>query len=59
MTRCESQLVQLTRDAIALLRWQAREPLGAATWCEWICMAIAVLDECMHSLPREMVEGDL
>lgn len=58
MTRHESQLVQLVRDAIALLRWQAREPLSASTWAEWICMAIEVVDECVHA-PREMVAGDL
>lgn len=60
MTRCESQLVQLVRDAIALLRWQTVKPLGASTWSEWICLAIEVLDVCLNQpQPREMLEGDL
>lgn len=60
MTLSESQLVQLVRDAIAMLRWQAREPLAASTWAEWISMAIEIVDRCVNQpVPREMVEGDL
>lgn len=60
MTRCETQLVQLVRDAIALLRWQARAPLAASTWGEWVCMAIEVIDQCTNQPEmRQMFEGDL
>lgn len=60
MTRCESQLVQLVRDAIAMLRWQARKPLAASSWAEWVSMAVEVIDNCVNQpQPRIMVEGDL
>lgn len=56
----EQMLAQVVRDAIELLRWQARSPLAADSWSQWVILAIAALDDAAQQAPpREMVEGDL
>lgn len=58
MTGAELMLAQCVKDAVALLRWQAKKPLAAATWGEWVVMAHTVLDE-ISNTGRIAVEGDL
>lgn len=51
-------LQQVIKDAIALLAWQAKKPIDAASWSEWVVMAVAALDD-EQRRGRPMIEGDL
>jgi hypothetical protein len=44
MTPNETLLTAVLKDAIAMMRWQAREPLTVAAWAFWIERAIEALD---------------
>jgi hypothetical protein len=53
------RIEQVVKDAIALLHWQSREPIGSTTWAEWVGKAIDALDEIESPRGRPMIEGDL
>lgn len=38
-------LAQVIKDAIEMLRWQARKPVGAESWAQWVIDAMTALDE--------------
>lgn len=58
MTGAELLLVQSIKDAVALLRWQCKKPLGAETWGEWVVTAMTIVDE-VSTRGRTAVQGDL
>ncbi len=45
MTANELQLTQCLKDALAMLRWQAGQPLGSSSWATWSIAAVTAIDD--------------
>ncbi len=45
MTSNELLLTQCLKDALAMLRWQAGRPIGAASWAQWSVNAVTAIDD--------------
>jgi hypothetical protein len=49
MNANERRLTRALQDAIEMLRWQSRKPLGSAAWAEWIGEAVEAIDQTVKS----------